>query len=244
MAVAGHFDALAHQAAEIHGHAPVLPLVSRLAGLEHLVHGAHQAIGIVQHQAIEFAALGFIDIATLQGLQIKPDGSDGGLQFVGDGIDEAVMLLVAANFTHQKTGVHDQPGDQQGEEDYAQEKQDSFAPVENDPADIQPDRQQDQANAQHDEKSDSPAAAADGHGRILPRGEGKCVGRTLLSDAFDFGFDFRAEARATPTASDKTVRPTHVAGPPTSRRKPVPARASAGDPLFFFLRRNSESFTR
>src|SRR4029077_12736846 len=102
----------------------------------------------------------FIHFAMLQGLQIEPDGSDGSLQFVGDGIDEAVVLLVAANFTHQETGVHDKPGDQQGKENYAQEKQDPFAPVEDDPADIEPDRQQHQANAQNDKKGYGPAAAA------------------------------------------------------------------------------------
>ena len=78
---------------------------------------------------------------------------------MGDGIDEAVVLLVAANFAHQEAGVHDQAGDHGSEENYAQEKQHAFAPVENDPADVQPDRQQHQANAQHDEKGDGPAAA-------------------------------------------------------------------------------------
>ena len=88
---------------------------------------------------------------------------------MSDGVDEAVMLFVAANFTDQKTGIHDHPGDQQGEENYAEKKQNPFAPVEDDPADIQSDRQQYQANAQNDEEGDCPAAAADTHGRILPR---------------------------------------------------------------------------
>ena len=179
MAGASHFHALANQAAEVDRHAPVLPLVPSLSGLEHLVHGAHQAIGIVQHQTVELAALGFIDIAVLQGLQVKPDGSDGRFQFVGNGIDEAVMLFVAANLAHQETGVHNQPCDQQGEEDYAQEKQNAFAPVENDPADVQSDRQQHQANAQNDEEGDGPAAAADAHGRILPRRREECGADTL-----------------------------------------------------------------
>ena len=156
MAGASHVHALANQTAEVHGDAPVLPLVAGFSGLEHLVYGAHQAIGIVQHEAIELAALGFVHVAVLQGLQIEPDGSDGRLQFVGDGIDEAVVLFVAANFAHQEAGVHDHPGDQQGEEDYAQKEQYAFAPVEDDPADVQADRQQHQANAQHDEEGDRP----------------------------------------------------------------------------------------
>ncbi len=108
---------------------------------------------------------------------------------MGDGIDEAVVLFVAANFTHQEAGVHDHPGDEQGKEDHAEEEQDAFAPVENDPADIQPDRQQHQANAQHDEKSDGPAAAADAHGRILPRGV--CGSDTRCPTPLGLGLVFR-----------------------------------------------------
>src|SRR5438552_1544387 len=132
-----NFHALTHQIAEINGPTPVLLLVAGFPGLEHLLDGAQQTIGIVEHEAIEFAALSFIHVTVLQGLQIKPDGGDGRLQFVGDGVDKAVMLLVAANFAHQKAGVHDESGNQQREEDYAQEEQDTFPPVENNPANIQ-----------------------------------------------------------------------------------------------------------
>jgi hypothetical protein len=83
MAGASHLHALTNQPAEVHGDAPVLPLVAGFPGLEHLVHRAHQAIGIVQHEAIELAALGFIHVTMLQGLQIEPDGSDGCLQVRG-----------------------------------------------------------------------------------------------------------------------------------------------------------------
>ena len=134
-------------------------LVSRFSSLENLVHCPHQAIGIVQHQAIELVALGLIHVAALQGLEIKPDRSDGRFQFVSDRIDEAVMLLVAANFTDQETGVHDEPGNQQGEKNHAQKEQDAFAPVEDDPADVQSDRQQYQTHAQNDKEGDGPAAA-------------------------------------------------------------------------------------
>jgi len=49
-------------------------------------------------------------------------------------IDEAVVLLVAADFVHQEAGVDDHPGNDQEEENYAKEKQHPFAPVEDDPA--------------------------------------------------------------------------------------------------------------
>ena len=90
---------------------------------------------------------------------------------MGNGVNKTVMLFVTANLTHQKAGVHNQSGNQQREEDDAEEEQDAFPPVEDDPADIQADRKQHQANAQHHKESNGPAAAADAHGRILPRSE-------------------------------------------------------------------------
>jgi len=142
-----HLYALANQATEVDGHAAVLPFVPGLSGFENLIHGAHEAIRIVQHQAIELVAPGVVHLAMLQGLKIEPDGSDGRFQFVRDGVNEAVMLFVAANFSYQETGIHDHPGDQQGEENYAEKKQNPFAPGEDDLADSQSDRQQYQANA-------------------------------------------------------------------------------------------------
>ena len=95
--------------------------MANFSGLEDLLDRAQQTIGIVQHEAIELVALGFIHIAVLQGLQVKPDGGDGRLQFVGDGIDKTVMLLIAPNLPHQEAGIYDQPGNQQREKNYRPE---------------------------------------------------------------------------------------------------------------------------
>ena len=70
----------------------------------------------------------------LQSLQVKADRSNRGLEFVGDGVDETIVLLVPPNLTQQENSVEDQPGCDSAEEDHAQEDFDSFAPIEDDPA--------------------------------------------------------------------------------------------------------------
>ena len=81
-----------------------------------------------------------------------------------DRIDKAVVLLAAANFADQKAGVHDHARDDQGEKDDAEKQQHAFAPVEDDPTDVQRDRQRHQADAQAEKEDDRPAAARDAHG--------------------------------------------------------------------------------
>ena len=70
----------------------------------------------------------------LQGLEIEPDGGDGRLQFMGDGVDEAVVLLVATNLADQKDGIEDEAGDDRAKKDDTEENFDALAPVEDDPA--------------------------------------------------------------------------------------------------------------
>src|ERR1700716_1081324 len=72
--------------------------VRRFARLQNLFDGVKKALGIQQHQLVEVAPLFLAYFAPLQGLQIKPDGGNRSFQFMRDGIDKAVMLLVAADF--------------------------------------------------------------------------------------------------------------------------------------------------
>ncbi len=95
---------------------------------------------------------------------MQTDGSDRRLQFVGNSIDKAVVLLAAAKLTDQKAGVDDHPCDNQGKEDDAEEQQYSLAPVEDDPSDIEGNRQRHQGYAQDKEEYDGSAAARDAHG--------------------------------------------------------------------------------
>jgi hypothetical protein len=85
-------------------------LLRRLTRFQDLFHGVQQAVGIEQHELVELAPLRFFHLAPLQGFEVEADGGDRRLQFVGDGVDEAVVLLVAANFADQKNRIEDEAG--------------------------------------------------------------------------------------------------------------------------------------
>src|ERR1700733_12554036 len=90
---------------------------------------------------------------------------------MGYGVDKAIVLTAATPPPNQEAGVHDHAGNDQCKKDDAEEQQHSLAPVEDDPADIESDRQRDQADAQAEKEDDGSAAARDAHGvrLILPR---------------------------------------------------------------------------
>ncbi len=81
-----------------------------------------------------------------------------------DGIDKTVVLFVAADFADEEAGVDDHAADDRREKNHAEEKQDGFAAIENDPADVERDGDRDEAHAQRDEKRDCLPAASDRHG--------------------------------------------------------------------------------
>ena len=56
---------------------------------------------------------------------------------MGNGIDKAVVLLAAPQFAHQKNRVDDHARNDQREKDDAEKQQHAFAPVEDDPADVE-----------------------------------------------------------------------------------------------------------
>src|SRR5579864_5024233 len=98
---------------------------------------------------------------------MQADRRDRCLQLVRDGVDEAVMLLVAPDFAHKKDGIQDHASDDQRKEDDAEEQQHAFAPVEDDPSDVERDGQGDQTNAQAQKEDDRPASARNAHGVAL-----------------------------------------------------------------------------
>ncbi len=107
------------------------------AGAQHLLDGGQQPVAVVQHDAVELLALGLVHGAGLQGFQIQADGGDGSFQFVGDGVDEGVVLLVAADFAHQKDGIqHDAAADHQHQQD-PEHQQDAVPPVQQEVADVE-----------------------------------------------------------------------------------------------------------
>src|ERR1017187_2480061 len=64
---------------------------------QHLLDGSQQSLAILYHYAIELLALVFVHRSRLQRFQIETDGGDGGFQLVRDGVDEGIVLRVAAN---------------------------------------------------------------------------------------------------------------------------------------------------
>ena len=118
MAHGSEVDALPRQRGHVHRRARgALRALAYDAGLEHLVDGVVQAVGVREHDVVELAALRVGDRARLQRLEVEADRGDRRLQLVGDRVDEAVVLLVAADLHDQKHGVDDQPGDDQREQD-------------------------------------------------------------------------------------------------------------------------------
>src|SRR5207245_4128904 len=102
-----HVPTFPHQLTTFHSDAIPLFLVPRLPSLQNLFDSAEQAIGIVEHQAVELPALRLTHIAAFQGLQVKANGSNWRFQLVRDRIDKTIVLLVAADFAHQEAGVDD-----------------------------------------------------------------------------------------------------------------------------------------
>src|SRR5258708_33878524 len=99
-----------------------------------------QALGIEQHQLVELPPLRFSHLESLQSLQEEPDGRDRRLQFMGDRVDETVMLLVAANFTDPKNRIEGKAGDDGAKKNDAEKNIDTLTPLKNDPAPAEIDR--------------------------------------------------------------------------------------------------------
>ena len=98
---------------------------------------SEQPVAVLQHGAVKLLALVLVHGARLQRFEVQPDGGDGRLQLVRDGVDERVVLLVAADFAHQEGGVQDHAGNDHGEQQDAEKQQDAVAPIEQDPADVE-----------------------------------------------------------------------------------------------------------
>ena len=156
---------VAHQLAEVDfGFLPARFLISRATSTQNLFHGLCQPIRVAQHPLVKLLPLWLREGAATQRFQVQPNRSDRSFQFVGYRVDETIVLLAAANLTHQEDGVHDHAGYNQREKDQTEKQQHAFAPTEDDPADIQSDRERHQADAQAEEEDDGSAAARDTHG--------------------------------------------------------------------------------
>ena len=97
---------------------------------------------------------------------------------MGDGVEKAVVALVALHLAYQKNGVQNKTGNQQQETENPNDQQDHAAPVDNHPGNSERDRHRDQARAESDGKNDRISASGDAHPEGLsqsiaaPKGKG------------------------------------------------------------------------
>ena len=73
---------------------------------------------------------------------------------MGDGVNERLVLFVAADFAHQENSVEYETGDQEGKDHQAEQEQPGLAPTDDHPADVQRNGATDQADAQKREERD------------------------------------------------------------------------------------------
>ena len=219
MARSRQFDALAHQRVEFHRQALRRAfLLRRLTRFQDLFHGVQQAVGIEQHELVELAPLRFFHLASLQGFEVEADGGDWRLQFVGDGVDEAVVLLVAANFADQKNRIEDEARNDGAKKNDAQKNLDALAPVEDDPAAANRTGERCQANAQREEEIDRFLAADDAHREIvMAQGEG-VRSQVSGSAVASFGVRFYERCFVFPAMSTSKLSDELVSGPLAPRR--------------------------
>ena len=112
MASAGHVHAVAHQLPEVDFHFfSARFLVPGAPRPQNLLHRVGEAVGIAQHQPVKLLPLRFRQIASLQRFQMQPDRRHRRLQFMGNRVDKAVMLLVAPDLAQQKNRVDHHAGD-------------------------------------------------------------------------------------------------------------------------------------
>ena len=134
------------------------------AGLEDLLDGGKQTVGVGQHDLVELRALGIGEFAALQSFQIEADGGDGGFELVGDGVEEGVLTLVAADLADQEDGVEDDACGEDAKEDDAEDKREDTSLVENDVTNVEVDRAADEEHPEGDGKGDGSASSVDVHG--------------------------------------------------------------------------------
>ena len=85
--------------------------------LSDLLDGGEEPVGVGEHDPVELLALGLFDGAALEGLEVEADAGDGGLELVGDRVEEGVLTFVAADLADEEDGVEDDAGDEGAEED-------------------------------------------------------------------------------------------------------------------------------
>jgi hypothetical protein len=160
----GDGDAVGDQRSEFDEGAVLGTACAEFAGLEDLLNGGEETVGVGQHDLVELLALGLGDGVALEGLEVEADGCDGGFELVGDGVEEGVLPLVAADLADQEDGVENDAGGKQAEEDEAKDYESETALVDDDPGDVEDDEANDYEHTEGDGKGNGSAASVDVHG--------------------------------------------------------------------------------
>jgi hypothetical protein len=167
VALEGDDDAVFDEGAEVDDGAVLLAVtLAELSGFQDLLDGGEEPVGVGEHDLVELLALGLFDGATLEGLEVEADAGDGGLKLVGDGVEEGVLTLVAADLANEEDCVEDHAGDECAEEDNAQHGEGEVSLVANDPVDVKGDKATNEENAEGDEEGNGSAASSDVHSLV------------------------------------------------------------------------------
>src|SRR6185312_8840153 len=86
-----------------------IPLTG-LPGAQHLFNGLQKPVAVSQHHIVKLLPLMFVDIPFLQRLEIKTNRGERYFEFMSYGVDEGIVLLVAADLTNEEGGVEYQSG--------------------------------------------------------------------------------------------------------------------------------------
>ena len=101
VALDGDGDAVCYEGVEVDEGAVLQAMtLAQLTGFENLLHGGEETVGVRQHDFVELLALGFLKRTSLEGFEVEADARDGGFELVGDGVEEGVLTLVAADLAN------------------------------------------------------------------------------------------------------------------------------------------------
>jgi len=167
VALEGDGDAVRDEGVEIDESAVLLAVaLAELSCFEDLLDGGEETVGVGEHDLVELLFLFFRGRAALEGFEVEANAGNGGFEFMGDGVEEGVLTLVAPDFADQKDGVENNTGDQDGEEDDPEHEQGEMALVANanNPGDVEEDGEAGEQYAESDEDGDGAAASGDVHG--------------------------------------------------------------------------------
>src|SRR5215471_6979617 len=99
----------------------------------------------------------------LQRLHVQPDRRYWGFQFMRHGVNKTVVVLTASHLSHEEDCIYHHSRNQESKEHDPEKQQHAFAPVEDDPTDVERDCERHQADAQNDEEYDGSTPTGDPH---------------------------------------------------------------------------------